>query len=123
MVKNALEKNPVVKLAFEFSLLIIEYCERLDEEKKFVVARQLLRAGTSVCSSIIEAQNSESKADFIHKFKIAAKEAGEAEYWLWLCQYSKNYPTCDHLLLKIDSLNKMIGKIISTSKLRPKSNA
>jgi four helix bundle protein len=37
-----------------------------------------------------EAQNAEIKADFIHKLKIAAKEADEPEYWLMLCEMSKN---------------------------------
>ncbi len=32
----------------------------------------------------MEAQNGESKADFIHKMKIAAKEADETQYWLLL---------------------------------------
>ena len=116
MVKNALEKNPVVKLAFEFSLMIIEYCERLDHEKKYVVAKQLLRAGTSVCSCIIEAQNSESKADFIHKFKIAAKEAEETEYWLLICKNSSGYPAIDILMEKLKSIQKVINRIIVSSK-------
>ena len=39
-----------------------------------------------------EAQNAESQADFIHKFKIAAKEANETEFWLKLCITSEHYP-------------------------------
>lgn len=76
--------NQVVDLTFMFSLNIIAYVEQLEEHKKFVIAKQLLRSGTSIGANIREAQNSESKADFIHKFKIAAKEADETEYWLLL---------------------------------------
>jgi four helix bundle protein len=47
-----------------------------------------------------EAQNSESKADFIHKTKIAAKEADETEYWLELCKHAPNYPDPGELLPK-----------------------
>jgi len=116
MNRDAIEKNPVLKLAFEFSLDVISFCEELEQQRKFIIARQLLKSGTSIAANAIEAQNSESFADFIHKFKVAAKEAEETEYWLLLCQFSSNYPNNDELLKKITALNKIIGKIISSSK-------
>lgn len=116
MNKESIDKNPVVKLAFEFSINVISFCELLESKKKYVIARQLLKSGTSIGANIIEAQNAESKADFIHKFKIAAKEGGETQYWLLLCNYSKEYPNSNGLSEKIESLNKRVGKIISTSK-------
>ena len=85
MKKEVFDKNPVLKLSFDFSLMVIEYCEQLENYKKFVIARQLLRSGTSICANAMESQNAESKADFIHKMRIAAKEAEETQYWLWLC--------------------------------------
>ena len=54
----------------------------LAEKRKYVIAKQLIRSRTSVGANIKEAQNSESKADFIHKLKISLKEADETEYWL-----------------------------------------
>jgi four helix bundle protein len=39
-------------------------------------------------ANVREAQNAESKADFIHKIKVATKEADETEYWLLLCRES-----------------------------------
>jgi hypothetical protein len=62
--------NLIVSLTFKFALDIIRYCEILEIERKYVVARQLLKSGTSIGANIREAQNSESKQDFIHKFKI-----------------------------------------------------
>jgi len=88
MRKELIEQNPLIKLSIEFSLAVIEYCEQLEEKKKYVIARQLLRSATSIGSNSMEAQNPESKADFIHKMKIAAKEAEETQYWLILCDYS-----------------------------------
>jgi four helix bundle protein len=116
MKTEAIQSNLVLKLTFEFSLAIIEYCEKLEQEKKFVLSRQLLRSGTSIGANCIEAQNSESKADFIHKFKIAAKETEETKYWLMLCDQSKNYPDCKMLLAKIEEIDKVISRIISSSK-------
>ena len=118
MNKEAIDKNLVIKLSFEFSLEIIKFCEIPEQQKKFVIARQLLKCGTSIGANVIEAQNSESKADFIHKFKITAKEGEETEYFLLLCKHSKDYPDCRDLPDKIESLNKMMGKIISTMKKR-----
>ena len=116
MNKESIDKNPVVKLAFEFSLDIISFCELLEQQKKFIIARQLLKSGTSIGANAVEAQNAESKADFIHKFKVAAKEGEETKYRLLLYDHSKGYPDSKLLLKKAESLNKMIGKIISTSK-------
>ena len=85
-------KNLVVDKSIEVALLIIAYCEKLQSEKKFVISRQLLKSGTSIGANVHEAQNAESKADFIHKIKIATKELEETKYWLTLCEKSKIIP-------------------------------
>jgi len=108
--------NLIVKLTLEFALEIIEYSELLEEQRKYVIARQLLKSGTSIGANVREAQNAESKADFIHKLKIAAKEADETEYWLTLCAMSKNYPKNELLKEKLHSILNILSKIISTSK-------
>lgn len=110
--------NIVVDLSFQFALNIISFTEALEKERKFVIANQLLRSGTSIGANVREAQNCESKADFIHKLKIAAKEAEETEYWLELCQYSENYSFNNKLLEDIKILQKIINKIINTAKSR-----
>jgi four helix bundle protein len=115
-MESQLTGNRIVDLTFEFALQIIEYAELLEEHRKFVVANQLLKAGTSIGANTREAQNCESRADFIHKFKIAGKEADETEYWLLLCKYAKNYPFNDDLLLKIKEIQKIINSIIHSAK-------
>ena len=99
-----------------FSLEAIKYVEVLEEKRKFVIANQLLKCSTSIGANVHEAQNAESKNDFIHKFKIAAKEVEETKYWLMLCKHSANYPPCDHLNSMLFEIEKIITKIISTSK-------
>jgi four helix bundle protein len=111
-----IEKNLILKLSFEFSLALINYCTTLENCKKFVIAKQLLRSGTSIGANAMEAQNAESKADFIHKFKIAAKEAAETQYWLLLCMKSEVYPDCQELLEKLELINKIVNNIIAGSK-------
>jgi len=113
------KRNEILDLSFEFAVKIIQYCEILEEKKRFVLARQLLKSGTSIGANVREAQGAESKADFIHKLKIAAKEAEETEYWLLLCEKSPSYPKPATLLEKIIPIKKLLSKIISTSKTTP----
>ncbi len=110
------KKNLIVDLTLDFSLKIVAYCEILEEKRKYVIARQLLKSGTSIGANVREAQNAESKKDFIHKLKIAAKEADETEYWLTLCKLSDNYPFNETLLSDVSSIIKVLSKIISSSK-------
>jgi four helix bundle protein len=111
------KENIIVTRTFSFALKIIEYCEILEGQRRYVLARQLLRSGTSVGANTREAQNAESKQDFLHKFKIAAKEADETEYWLDLCKASRLYPNPDNVLLSdLQDIIRIISKIISSSK-------
>ncbi len=110
------EKNLIVDLTFQFALDIINYAEQLQKIKKYVLATQLLKSGTSIGANVREAQNAESKQDFIHKMKVAAKEADETEYWLLLCNSSEGYPNCEKLLLGCLTIIKILSKIISSSK-------
>ncbi len=109
--------NVIVDLSFKFALDIIAFAEILEQERKYIIANQLLKSGTSIGgANIREVQNGESKQDFIHKLKIAAKEADETEYWLLLCENSENYPFNSQLLEDIKILQKIINKIIGTAK-------
>jgi len=114
------KKNEILELSFEFALQIIVYCEKLEDSRKYIIARQLLKSGTSIGANIREAQNAESNVDFIHKLKIAAKEADETEYWLLLCEKSANYPSPNELHAKLISIKKLLNSIISTMKNKHK---
>lgn len=65
--------------------------------------------------NVREAQNAESKADFFHKIKLAAKESDETEYWLLMCKNSLNYPFNEQLLSDIKEIIKILARIISSS--------
>lgn len=108
--------NIIVELTFKFAISIVKYCEDLESKKKFVIAKQLLKSGTSIGANIREAQNAESKNDFIHKFKIAAKECDETIYWLAICKQIDSYPFDDNLTEQIEVISKVLSKILATSK-------
>ncbi|MCM5662176.1 four helix bundle protein [Galbibacter mesophilus] len=111
------KENLIIQLTFEFSLAIISYSEDLRSLHKYEMASQIFRSGTSIGADVSGAQNAESKADFIHKFKVAAKEADEISYWLKLCLASPYYPNPKEKLFRdLNSIILVISKIIATSK-------
>lgn len=116
MKNEDIEKNRVLSLSIRFSLSIIDYCQKLRQQQQYVIANQLMRSGTSIGANIMEAQNAESLSDFIHKFKLASKEAFETQYWLILCDKSGHLPTCGSLAVAIEELNRLITAIIKGSK-------
>lgn len=113
------KQNIIVDLTFEFAKLIIKYCQELEHRRQFLLMNQLFKSGTSIGANVREAQNAESKNDFIHKMKIGAKEADETEYWLMLCKASPNFPNCDDLIDKVQTIIRVLSKIIATSKSSP----
>jgi four helix bundle protein len=107
--------NLIVDLTFKFSLKIIVFTEELESKRKFNMANQLFRSGTSIGANVREAQGAESKVDFRHKCKVAYKEAEETEYWLSLCKYSESYPFEEEMYSDVQSIIKVLGKIISST--------
>lgn len=79
---------------FEFARRVIKLCQVLDETPGInrTLAKQLLRAGTSVGANVEEGQASQSRSDFIAKYAIACKEARETHYWLRLLAASDLVP-------------------------------
>jgi len=112
------KKNIIVQKTFKFSLAIIKYTEELRKLHKYELSSQLFKSGTSIGANVWEAQNAESKKDFIHKLKISAKEADESLYWLKLCEASPSYPNPSNFLVEeIEVIIKILSKIISSSKV------
>ena len=79
-----MKKSVVREKSFDFAIRVVNLYKYLNNQKEFVLSKQLLRAGTSVGAMVHEADFGESKADFIHKMAIAQKECNEAIYWLEL---------------------------------------
>ena len=78
-------KNILKDKSFLLAIEIVGIYKHIIEDKReFVMSKQLLRSGTSVGAMVREAQNAESKNDFIHKLAIAQKECDETLYWLEL---------------------------------------
>ena len=80
-----MSENIIDTKSFDFAVRIVGLYKHLTQEKKeFVMAKQLLRCGTSIGANVAEAEKGQSKADFNAKMNIAMKEANETYYWLRL---------------------------------------
>ncbi len=116
-----MKENIIKDKSFAFALRIVKLSQFLQTEKKeFVLSKQLLRSGTAIGALVREAQQAESKADFIHKMAIASKEANETDYWIELLFQSTYITTAQHQSLNADvtEIAKLLSSIILTAKQR-----
>lgn len=111
-------ENIIVTKSLKFAIEVIRYCELLDEYRKYDLAKQLRRSGTSVGANIFESQHAESRVDFIHKMKIAIKEANETFYWLSVCEGLETYPQNSSLKKMIEEIIRILSRIIYSSKTK-----
>lgn len=114
-----MKNNLIKEKSFQFALAIIQQSRSLAEEKReFVMSKQLVRSGTAIGALIREAEQAESRADFIHKLSISLKEANETEYWIELLHKSDflDNLTFDKLRQQIGELNRLLIAIIRSSK-------
>ena len=107
--------------AFGYALRAIKLYQYLHEGKDgagWIIAKQYLRAATSIGANVEEAQAGESRADFIHKYGIAQKEAKESLYWLRLLNSSNLVPTrrLSPLIKETEELIAVISTIIINAK-------
>lgn len=113
------KENIVRTKSFLFAIKIVGiYKSLLENKKEFVLSKQLLRSGTSIGANIREADNAESKLDFIHKMSIAQKETDETLYWLELLKETNYLSNNDFDSISLDAteLLKLIRSIIITTK-------
>jgi len=116
-VEGSKNSNPVVSRSFELALDVVEFVWMVRDVKEYDLASQIFRSGTSIGANIRESQGAESRADFVHKLKIAAKEAEELEYWLDLCRASPRLITPpEELKGKLIEVKKLLSSIIASSK-------
>jgi|SRR6185295_4967314 len=83
-----------------------------------VIARQVMRAGTSVGANIEEAQGSPSKKDFTRRLNIARGEAREVLYWLRVAKESEvlTGPEVEELRAEADELVRILTAIVKRSR-------
>jgi len=111
--------NAIEEKSFRFAVRIVRLCTHLRENKKeYVLSKQLLRSGTSIGANVVEAQQGQSRADFVSKLSIALKEAVETDYWLRLLKETSFLTDTEFSSIHLDcrELEKLLTSIVKTSR-------
>ncbi len=109
-----MEKPRLQEIAVQFARKIVAISHELEYVKLQTISKQLIRCGTAIGALTAEASEAESADDFIHKMKIALKEAKETMYWLEIVRDKVviNQAMMDELV----SMQKIITTSIQTAK-------
>ncbi len=111
--------NPILDRSFQFSVRIVKACDYLRRvRREAVMSKQLLRAGTSIGANVSEAQQAQSRADFVSKLNIALKETSETEYWIRLLHATGYFSDTQFDSIYADCLDikRLLSAIIRTTK-------
>jgi len=116
--------NPIQAKSYTFALRMVKLYQFLcDENKEFVLSKQIVRSGTSIGANVEEAIGAQSGKDFLSKMNIAYKEARETHYWLRLLRDSEMLSS-DQAASIIDDCEeflKISGSIIKTTRAKTHS--
>ena len=114
------EDNVIRTKSKQFAVRIVKLNRYLIAEKQeYVLARQILRSGTSIGANVAESEYAISRNDFALKLYIALKECNETRYWLELL-YETEYITEEQfrsLIADCIELQKILTAI--TKKVKP----
>jgi four helix bundle protein len=76
-------ENVLKEKSYKFAIRVVKaYKHIIDETREYVLSKQILRSGTSIGANVAEANEAQSRADFVSKLSISLKETVETEYWL-----------------------------------------
>ena len=104
----------------EFATAVIDLSEKLPNSRAGNhIAGQILRSGTSPYPNHGEAEDAESREDFIHKLKICLKELRETRRWARLIKrkgWGRDDPTLPFILSESDELIRIFFSSIQTAK-------
>ena len=113
--------NAIKDKSFAFAVRVVELYKVLSAEKReFVMSKQLLRSGTAIGALYREAEQAESRMDFIHKLAIAQKECNETLYWLELLKETEFLLNAEFDSIHKDGTEfmKLITSIIKSTKAK-----
>ncbi|MFH0732405.1 MAG: four helix bundle protein [Candidatus Omnitrophota bacterium] len=116
---NSKFKIDIDKRTYNFALNIIDFIDSLDNRMSVqVIAKQLLRAATSVGANVAEAQASSSRREFANFMTYALKSANETKFWLNLLKDAKKCR--ENLILPLTQEIKELSNILASIILKLK---
>jgi four helix bundle protein len=117
----ATEKREIHGRLYRFALSVLQLVKFIPKStENLVLIKQVIRSSSSIGANALEADGSETKNEFIHRFTISKKEAKESSYWLSLISdhNSELKRRIQPLLEENRQLVLIISKIIINTKKR-----
>ena len=114
-----MKENTLISLTKLFAVDIVNiYKQLIANKKETVLSKQLLRSGTSIGANVAEAEQAQSKPDFVSKMNIALKETSETKYWINLLQATNflSKEESSSILADCVELEKILIRIVKSSK-------
>ena len=114
------KQNIIKDKTYQIALDIVCLYKKLQENKEYIISKQIVRSGTSIGANTEEASAAQSRKDFISKMSIASKEARETNYWLRLLRDSE---LCENInlhemLAESEEIVKILTAIVKTARSR-----
>ena len=116
------EHNIIHQMSLTFAERVVNLCKHLQRKYKYdyvieTMAKQMLKAGTSIGANVRESKAAQSTADFVSELKIALKEGDECAYWLDLMHRTEYLEDNEFSSIYNDNkrLNATLVKIINST--------
>ena len=112
-------QRDIEKRTFEFAVRIVKLVNAIPRSTGAnVIARQVMRAGTSVGANVEEAQGSQTKKEFTRRMNVARSEARETLYRLRLIKETELLPgdRLAGMLQEADELVRILTAIVKKAR-------
>ena len=114
-------ENVLKEKSYSFAIRIVNaYKHLIEQNREYVLSKQLLRSGTSIGANVAEANQAQSGPDFVSKLSIALKECVETVYWLELLR-DTDYLTPGQAESLIADCGELRAILISSIKTKKRS--
>ena len=122
---NGKKKTELEERLIDFAVRVVHLVDALPKSRVGNhIGSQLIRSGTSPAPNYGEAQDAESRSDFIHKIKIVLKELRETKVWLLMVRKAKLVgpgSKLQPLIVECDELIAIFVKSVKTARENKKS--
>jgi four helix bundle protein len=115
-------KSDLEERLINFAVRIIHLANALPNTKiGNHICGQIIRSGTSPAPNYGEAQDAESRSDFIHKVKIILKELRETRVWLLMIGKAKLIRSVSKLQPLINECDELISIFVKSAQTAPRN--
>ena len=117
-------RSVIGERAFEFAIRTLKLCRELSRRGPIGrhIASQLMGCGTSIGANAEEAQDAQTKPDYIAKMAVSRKESRETLYWLRIA-VRVQVADADEIAWEMNEAGELRAMIVSAIKTAQSSSS